>query len=150
MNKLSLLFNTIKYLKPKQIYFRLYYFVRARYRKIIGFKYELIKNTKVTSLNLDKSIENHYSNVDSNKFSFLNFTIKFNNEIDWNCNKYGKLWIYNLTYFEYLKKKEDVSLIYDFIKSIGSVKDGLEPFPISLRGISWIQFLTFYDIKIQK
>jgi hypothetical protein len=150
MNKLSLLFNTIKYLKLKQIYFRLYYFARARYRKIIGFKHEFTKKSKVTSLNLDKSIENHYSNVDSNKFSFLNFTIKFNNEIDWNCNKYGKLWIYNLTYFEYLKKKEDVYLIYDFIERVEFVKDGLEPFPISLRGISWIQFLTFYDIKDSK
>ena len=150
MNKLLLLFNTVKYLKSKQIYFRLYYFLRKRYRKVIGYQYEITKKSDVTSLKLDKSIENHYSNVEDNNFSFLNFSKKFDNDINWNYNEYGKLWTYNLTYFEYLKKKEDIFYIYDFIEKIESVKDGLEPFPISLRGLSWIKFLTFENIRDKK
>jgi len=82
MNKLLLLFNTVKYLKSKQIYFRLYYFLRKRYRKVIGYQYEITKKSDVTSLKLDKSIENHYSNVEDNNFSFLNFSKKFNNDIN--------------------------------------------------------------------
>jgi hypothetical protein len=80
----------------------------------------------------------------------LNLSKKFDDKIDWNYSGYGKLWTYNLTYFEYLKVKEDVSLIYDFIANIESVQDGLEPFPTSLRGINWIKFLTKYQIKDKK
>jgi hypothetical protein len=150
MNKFILLFNTVKYLRLKQIYFRLYYFVRARFRKIIGFKYTFLKGSNLIPLILEHSIDNEYSNVENNQFSFLNLSKKFNSEIDWNYNNYGKLWTYNLTYFEYLKKKEDVRLIYDFCENIETIKDGLEPFPISLRGINWIKFLTKFKIKDKK
>ena len=150
MNKFILLFNTIKYLKLKQVYFRLYYFARARYRKVSGFKYEVLKGSNVTPLNLIDSIENKYSNANNNGFNFLNLSKKFDGAIDWNYDKYGKLWTYNLTYFEYLKETEDVCLIYDFIENISAVKDGLEPFPIRLRGLSWIKYLTYNNIKDKK
>jgi len=150
MNKFILLFNTVKYLKFQQIYSRLFYFARARYRKTIGFKYDFIKGSNVTPLKLDNSLENHFSNYADNEFSFLNLSKKFSNAIDWNYSIYGKLWTYNLTYFEYLKEKEDVKLIYNFIENIENIKDGLEPFPVSLRGISWIKFLTKYKIEDKK
>jgi len=150
MNKAMLLFNTIKYLKPKQIYYRLYYFVRARYRKVSGFKYEFSKRSNVTHLKLISSIENKYSKSNYNEFSFLNLSKKFTNEIDWNYSEYGKLWTYNLTYFEYLKDKKDINLIFDFIDNIENIKDGLEPFPISLRGMNWIKFLVEFDIQDKK
>lgn len=150
MNKYIRLFNTIKYLKFTQIYYRIFYFARARFRKVIGFKYEFMKESQnVTSLKLIESCGD-YSSYSNNKFYMLNLSKKFDNKIDWNYNEYGKLWTYNLTYFEYLKEKSDVKLIYDFIENIEGVKDGLEPFPISLRGINWIKFLTKYDIKDKK
>jgi hypothetical protein len=80
----------------------------------------------------------------------LNLSKKFADKIDWNFSEYGKLWTYNLTYFEYLKEKEDINLIYDFIKNISTIKDGLEPFPISLRNINWIKFLTKFNVKDKK
>ena len=144
------LFNTIKYLKTQQIYFRLFYFARARFRKLRGFKYQLVKESTSTPLKLNDSIENSYSNQSDNRFNFLNLEKKFEKQIDWNYAKHGKLWTYNLTYFEYLKEREDITLIYDFIEHIESIKDGLEPFPISLRGLSWIKFLTKYQIKDKK
>ena len=150
MKKFILLLNTVKYLKCKQIYFRLFYFFRAKYRKITGFKYAFVKGSNVTFLDLHESIENKYSNFINNEFNVLNLSKKFDNKIDWNYSIYGKLWTYNLTYFEYLKKKEDVFFLYDFIKNIEIVKDGLEPFPISLRGINWIKFLTKYGIQDKK
>lgn len=149
MNKFLRLFNTVKYLKFIQIYYRLFYFTRARLRKINGFKYEFVRRVNSTPLNLIDSCE-YYSTYKDNEFNMLNLSKKFDDKIDWNYSKYGKLWTYNLTYFEYLKVKEDVSLIYDFIENISSVKDGMEPFPISLRGISWIKFLTKYEIKDKK
>ncbi len=150
MKKLILLFNTVKYLKVKQIYFRLFYFARAKYRKLSGFKYEFLKESNSTPLKLSESIENKYSIENNKEFSFLNLSKKFEDSIDWNFSKYGKLWTYNLTYFEYLKEKDDVRLIYDFVENIETIKDGLEPFPISLRGMNWIKFLTKFDIKDKK
>lgn len=142
-------FNTVKYLKFTQIYFRLFYFARARFRRITGFKYEFSKGSNSTPLKLVDSCE-YYSTYKDGEFHMLNLSKKFSDEINWNYAEFGKLWTYNLTYFEYLKEKEDVSLIYDFIENIESVKDGLEPFPISLRGINWIKFLTKYEIKDKK
>jgi len=107
------------------------------------------ESQNVTPLKLLDSCD-CYSSYNDGKFTMLNLSKKFTGAIDWNFNEYGKLWTYNLTYFEYLKEKENVSLIYDFIKNIESVKDGLEPFPISLRGINWIKFLTKYEIKDKK
>lgn len=149
MSKLLRLFNTVKYLKFTQIYFRLFYFVRVRFRRASGFKYSFAKESVSTPLNLIDSCE-YYSTHKDGEFSMLNLSKKFDDKIDWNYSEYGKLWTYNLTYFEYLKEKEDVNLIYDFIENIESVKDGLEPFPISLRGINWIKFLTKYEIKDKK
>ncbi len=149
MNKYIRLFNTVKYLKFTQIYYRIFYFVRAKFRKISRFKYKFVKKSSSTALSLIDSCE-YYSSYKDGEFTILNLSKKFDSKIDWNYSEYGKLWTYNLTYFEYLKEKDDVSLIYDFIKNIDSVKDGLEPFPISLRGINWIKFLTKYEIKDKK
>lgn len=149
MNNFLRLFNTVKYLKFIQIYFRLFYFVRTRVRKVSGFKYSFLIPSNSLELKLVDSCE-YYSTYINDKFTILNLSKKFNDKIDWNFADYGKLWTYNLTYFEYLNKKEDVSLIYDFIDNIKSVKDGLEPFPISLRGINWIKFLTKYKIRDKK
>ena len=149
MNKFIQLFNTVKYLKIQQIYFRLFYFARARARKVVGFKYEFLKGSKSTTLKLSQSCDSH-SRYKDNEFIFLNLSKKFDNKIDWNYAEYGKLWTYNLTYFEYLKEKSDVQLIYNFIENIENIKDGLEPFPISLRGINWIKFLSTYNIKDKK
>lgn len=145
-NKYILILHTVKYLKITQIYYRLFYFIRGKYRKIGGFKYNLSTSSSSKTLQLLESCESK-SKYKNNEFNFLNLSKKFENRINWNYNSYGKLWTYNLTYFEYLKEKEDVGLIYDFIENISSVKDGLEPFPISLRGINWIKFLVKYKIK---
>ncbi|MBD3807929.1 MAG: prenyltransferase, partial [Epsilonproteobacteria bacterium] len=149
MNRFIRLFNTVKYLKFTQVYFRILYFVRSRFRKISGFRYSFSKESDSTLLKLINSCE-CYSSYKDSEFTMLNLSKKFSDGIEWNYSEYGKLWTYNLTYFEYLKEKEDVSLIYNFIENIASVKDGLEPFPVSLRGINWIKFLTKYQIKDKK
>jgi hypothetical protein len=100
-----------------------------------------------------------YSNTDSyctnNDFVFLNLKHKFNNKIDWNFNKYGKLWSYNLNYFDFLNQKSithviGVDLILDYVKNHSILKDGLEPYPISLRNINWIKFLAHNNYKNKK
>lgn len=150
MNKIVLLLNTIKYLKFKQLYFRGFYLVR---KKLKGFNYPFSLESNSQNLKFDIVIFNNNS-YKNNNFTFLNLSKKFD-KIDWNYSKFGKLWTYNLTYFDYLNQKdiskeEGLKLIYDFIDNIDSIKDGLEPYPISLRIINWIKFLSRFEIKDKK
>jgi len=114
----------------------------------------LTLSSKSSPLNLQPSIKSHLS-VDNKTFVFLNLSYTFKNNIDWNYTKYGKLWTYNLTYFDYLhqknmRKEKGLELIYDFILQAENHKDALEAFPISLRGINWVKFLTLHQIKDKK
>jgi len=154
MKKIFLYYHTLKYLKFKQIRYRVYYALRAHWRKLTKFKYDFNseKTCTVNSLTLLPSIQNYTSFFPDNTFSFLNLEKTFSDEIDWNYSEYGKLWTYNLNYFEYLNQKEidpeiGVQLIRNFIKKIDTAKDGLEPFPISLRIINWVKFLTENNIQ---
>ena len=157
--KILLYYNTLKFLRRKQIAYRLWYFLRQRYRRITHFQYvfkeypslaEKIENSYLNSIKfkLDPSIAAYSSFSKENDFTFLNLNKKFDNEIDWEFGDYGKLWTYNLTYFDFLNQNETetdkgdcIKIIEDFIQKQTKIKIGNEPFPISLRGINWIKFL---------
>jgi len=144
-----LLYHTIKYLKIKQIVFRLFYLIRNRFFKI---KISETIQGKITPMNWRNIIYNQ-SSLENKTFTFLNVSKKFNNGIiDWNYNEFGKLWTYNLTYFDFLNQKNisieaGKELIEDFIKNKENLKDALEPYPISLRGINWVKFLAGNQIE---
>ncbi len=152
-NKKILLFNTIKYLKLTQIFFRVFYVARDQIRQYINFTYDLHIPSSTTKLTFKKSIL-FVNSFNNNTFKFLNKPHTFEETINWNFPSYGKLWTYNLTYFDYLNqedisKKEGIEIINDFIDQSNHIKDGLEPFPISLRGINWIKFLVRHIINDQ-
>ncbi len=153
IKKTTLVFNTIRYLQIKQIYYRLFYILRSKVRKCRKFSYPLTLSSKSHSLKLKSSIGS-LSLYSQNTFCFLNRSHHFKDKIDWNYSTYGKLWTYNLTYFDYLHQKnintdEGIQLIHDFVNQSSSIKDGLEPFPISLRGMNWIKFLSKNKIQDQ-
>ncbi len=146
--------NTCKYLKFIQIYYRVFYFIRKRIRSKLGIKYKLEKKSNSRNINFENFIFS-YESFEDNKFIFLNLAKQFNAKIDWNFNEHRKLWTYNLNYFDFLNqrnilKEQGLDLINDFISKIDTSKDGLEPFPISLRGINWIKFLSRFDINNKK
>ena len=158
MQKYLKYYHTLKYLKSTQIGFRIFYTLRNKIRKKIKFCYSYNKKSNSIRLNLKTSIDG-YSSVQKERdeyiFNFLNIKHSFKDNIDWNCLEYGKLWAYNINYFEYLSqpnldKDIAIDIMYKFIDDIESNIEGLEPFPISLRGIHWIRFLTLHDIKNQK
>jgi hypothetical protein len=87
-----------------------------------------------------------------NRFIFLNTSHKFEESIDWNYASYGKLWTYNLNYFEFLNaenidKDDGLKLIRDYCDQRSNLRDGLEPYPASLRIMNWIKFLSFHKIN---
>ena len=148
--KIKLLINTIVHLKPIQVYYRIYYFIRNR---LIGYE---VKKKTYSNLNsitwVSKlSYKNSYFKKE-NTFTFLNISNSFSGKIDWNLNKYGKLWTYNLNYFDFLNqenisKEAGILLIKDYVNNNSFLKDGKEPYPISLRGINWVKFLSLNQIK---
>ena len=148
--KIKLLFNTVKYLKPIQIYYRFYYFFRNRVFNMEGGEKSVSNKDSIkwkSKLNSSCS----YSDKKTS-FTFLNISHNFSDQIDWNYDDYGKLWTYNLNYFDFLNQKEmskeiGISIINDYIKNDKVLKDGKEAYPISLRGINWVKFLSENKVK---
>jgi len=147
-HKINLLFNTIKYFQPKQLGYRLFYGIRNRFFKK---NYDKLVRSEVTPLNWENSFYYPISYKDEKNFTFLNFELTFEDGINWNHHNFGKLWTYNLNYFDFLNQEnnkvvEGLGLINDYIKNDLGLKDGKEPYPISLRGINWIKFLSKNNI----
>ncbi|TXN37617.1 hypothetical protein FVB32_04835 [Flagellimonas hymeniacidonis] len=146
--KLRFFFWTIRYLKPIQAFYRFCNWIKAfPPRKTYSHVPQ-----KPSGLVWNNVLSNPSSFYGNNKFDFLNIGYKFDKVIDWNYDSYGKLWTYNLNYFEFLNqqginKNEALNLIEDYIEKDSSLKDGLEPYPISLRGINWIKFLSKNGIE---
>ncbi|MBB6458902.1 alginate lyase family protein [Flammeovirga kamogawensis] len=144
--KIKQLFHTLKYLKPIQLGYRIYYILRGHHRKLLPKTYSSYKKDRTLIFLHYPSLTNTNSYNDGN-FNFLNISKQFSNTIDWNFNEYGKLWTYNLNYFDFLQqetisKVQAIELIYSYIEQKDKLKDGTEPYPISLRGINWVKFLT--------
>ncbi|MFK7812758.1 MAG: heparinase II/III family protein [Maribacter sp.] len=147
--KLVLLVHTLKYLRFKQIYYRGYYLICNRFFKK-NYKKTLSKATEPLVWNDSFLYTDSYKK--DNTFEFLNQPHVFNAQIDWNYNPFGKLWTYNLNYFDFLNQnnissEEGLSLIEDYVKNDSELKDGKEPYPISLRGINWVKFLSKHSIS---
>ena len=89
------------------------------------------------------------------RFKFLNKVHHFTSvaDIDWNLDVHGKLWTYNLNYFEFLRERHlstafGLVLIEDWISKADYIRDGWEPYPLSLRLIHWLQFFRLHSIPI--
>lgn len=146
-NKFCLIYRTISFLKFSQLFYQIKY----RLVKKQPLSYYLPKSTRGSGLlpvsfrhQLEQKIEFVGEN---NTFNLLNLTVVFKNEIDWNYLSNGKLWNYNLQYFNFLNQN-DVSdeLKEKLLIDIGAwLKDGrlaIEPYPVSLRVINTIRFIA--------
>lgn len=141
---------TVRYLKFKQIFYRIYYY----FKNIFPFRgHSVIQNPheNITPCFLHFITHpigtNHF---DGSAFIFLNKSCTIDT-LDWNYKKFGKLWNYNLNYFEFLNdekisKETGERLINNFLKSIASLKDGMDPYPTSLRLMNWVKFLSINEI----
>ena len=151
-NKILLVLNTLKFLKPVQLVYQLWYRVKAKWpiKKRYGVSHAAIK-----PLQWKDSVFNLETYKGPNIFSFLNITKTFEYGIDWNFDTHKKLWTYNLNYFDFLNQasmsaETGLGLIKDYITNYDSLKDGKEPYPTSLRIINWIKFIAKYSINDER
>jgi hypothetical protein len=105
MGDIFLLLRTVRYLKLKQIAYRLYYTFRKKYQDFVRFNQKFNLYRKGKPLVFSPIIPNSQSFKD-NTFTFLNRSISFSDGIDWDYMDNGKLWAYNLNYFDFLNQKE--------------------------------------------
>ena len=152
MRRLILIFNTLKFLKFKQIYYRLK-------RKFI--------NPKVTEKFLGDMPQRKGNWIKFNFYedkidkdlnaNFLNCKKKLNLPKDWNNLNISKLWTYNLHYFDDLlsinadsKNDFHINLLELWIdQNPQSLGNGWEPYPSSLRIVNifkaWLGGLNLND-----
>jgi len=155
---ISLVFHTVKYLKPRQFFYKAYHWLRnkgvfpfPKLARPYPGELKAVPETKLVFLSYNwwkpKSIE-------SGQFKFLNEEVNFINCIDWQCPHKGRLWRYNLHYFQYLQDinkipvQKNLQLIHDWINhNPPGTQDAWDPFPISLRVVNWLKFLNEHDIS---
>lgn len=151
IKKIWLLFDTVSYLKPIQIYHQLFYRLKKK-RSLSHFMPKTDLTTSVTFLSFEKNITPEAKVTLDQHFVFLNLSHDFLKNIDWDFNGHGKLWNYNLQYFSYLNNDDlpdEVKI--KWLKDIGfwlrGNKLSLEPYPTSLRIINSIRFYSRKQIK---
>lgn len=149
-NNVAIYLRTIKHLTLSQIYHRLLYIFKKRFFNKKYYSKNIHKNHSISWKN---SFYKSKSFQEKNSFRFLNKEKKFSS-MDWNFMEYGKLWNYNLVYFDFLNQKdmdlnEGLNLINSFIKNDFTHISGHEPYTISLRNVNWIKFIVINKIESQ-
>lgn len=138
-----------------QIRYQVWYRLRSKWRNYRNFKYPLTVSSQSVSVKLIDWIDKPKT-LSEDTFKFLNLSHRFENHtINWNFDGFGRLWNYNLNYMDFLLqpnmgKDRGMELINFFIQKLNNKSTGLEPYPISLRTINWIKFLTKYKIQDQE
>lgn len=130
MKIIALYWRTLRHLTRRQVVYQVWNRLRGRPRL-------LWKHTPTNTIGVAFPVT----------FTFLNQSVTFTNHIDWNYAANGKLWTYNLNYFDGLTSSEvSLALIHDFIRQTDALRDGLEPYPTALRLMNWGAFLRREEI----
>lgn len=134
------LYHTVKYLKLKQVVWRLIYLLpRLRTPETSSPKTRSIPFINISKLGITK---------DYDHFTFLSEVNQLS-LVGWDNPSQSKLWRYNLHYFDYLNQLEfenegvvlQNKIISKWIRENPFGKGtGWEPYPTSLRIINWIKW----------
>jgi uncharacterized heparinase superfamily protein len=139
--------ETIRHLQPTQVFYQGWY--RVKNRRWKSYHYKALIHTSLHTLPAApiQLVLSDGKYGGDRTFTFLNLTHAFGEQIDWNWVGYGKLWNYNLQYFDYLhdrqvKLESKVALVEDFCKRYLAKEIPPEPYPVSLRLMNWALFHT--------
>jgi hypothetical protein len=158
MIKFELLVHTLRHLQFKQVWWRMVYAFKSRIprKNLIN-----IPDTLPSKGYFNSAIPFLPANpayLSRNTFRFINIQYTFSVEPKWNFPDHGRLWTYNLNYFDFLlqpdmNKETGMALIRNYCDNVHTIKDGLEPYPTSLRCMNWIKFIInhkIHDAQIDK
>ncbi|MHA8062884.1 heparinase II/III family protein [Aquirufa aurantiipilula] len=141
--KITLLFHTIKFLKPTQLIGRFIHFLPRSIREVT------IHPEISTETSYQGFIAQQSCTQDLDCFTFLSETNCLSS-IGWDHPEVSKLWRYNLHYFDFINSscgeqdsrvQKELDLIHQWIDE-NPFGEGTawEPYPSSLRIINWIKW----------
>ncbi len=141
--KIALYYNTIRYLRLRQIIWRIWYRI---YRPKL--KYGNIPNCRQTVLTRVNAVAHRQTLISEDYFYFLNKFIYVKNKEDWNEPNLEKLYRYNLHYFDDLNAEKSteryewhICLISKWISENQPGHGiGWESYPLSIRIVNWIKW----------
>jgi len=152
IKNILLLVNTLKYLKWRQVYFRV---VRKFNKPKVSDDYQGFSPARsIVWLHVALYEEKIVSTLNAR---FLNHTKKLDFPIDWDNEVPSKLWVYNLHYFEDLladKAHDKLQFHRELLSrwvddNVVGVGNGWEPYPTSLRIVNvlkaWLGGLDLED-----
>ena len=94
MMNYKLLFHTVQHLRPKQVFYQLWYrFYKPSYQVVAAPLCQIPK--------LQTDPIPRYRSLDGKEFTFLNLSHEF---AGWNFTDNGMLWAYNQNYFDFIIK----------------------------------------------
>lgn len=140
LGKAIRLYHTVKYLRLKQVVWRLIYLL-PRFRTPVTSS---PRTSSIPFINIAK----RGITVDYDHFSFLN-EVKKLSQVGWDNPSQSKLWRYNLHYFDCLNQIEfeNEGLIHQSLLISQWQREnpfgkgtGWEPYPTSVRIINWIKW----------
>jgi hypothetical protein len=152
-SRYAILFSTIAHLRPVQLWYRARNSIvrRLQGRKDRPIQYDSIQVAK--PLDAIPFLPSNASYKDGT-FDFLNRQIRMD-PVNWDFQDFGRLWTYNLNYFDFLMQEEmdpktGLALMHDFARRATYGSTGMEPYPLSLRSMNWIKFLSLHNIHDEK
>lgn len=147
------LLRTLRYLKFEQIFFRLYYPIkRYVYNQIpVRISYKHPSFVDKTYLFGSYIQQQSIFNIEEQSITFLNKTYHYKDKINWRFSEYGKLWTFNLHYFEWLNDaKIDVEFCLDtiiqWIENDSKDEIFINSYTASIRIPNWIKFICKNNI----
>jgi len=144
--------HTVKYLRRIQILYQIFYRIKKRFISIKDYDKYLRRNLIHTDLKISTLLHAQQPEyLGNNKFCYIGLTHSFTDTINWNFEGHGKLWNYNLQYFNFLLDEnialeERTKILHDFSQKLLSSFVPLEPYPVSLRIINTLIFHSRYQI----
>lgn len=140
--------RTLSHLKGKQLFYQLFYRLCTK----VGGQQPANVDALVVDeerwpvgLTLPLPCNTDAYRADKCAFQFINLEHRFISEIDWSGGPHGKLWDYNLHYFEWLWGMDPEAakqVVLDWVDrhpyAAGAV--GWEPYPLSLRITNWLGY----------
>ena len=146
------LFNTLKYLRARQVFYRIYY----HFKKVNNLS--LGKNVTANGWGWSSPVINKQTLFNDETAVFLSINASISSDNCWNDITKEKLWLYNLHYFDDLSSvtyQERESIHYSFInrwidENPPCLGNGWEPYPLSLRLVNWVKWFSKKNTVEQK
>ncbi|HBU63912.1 MAG TPA: heparinase, partial [Alcanivorax sp.] len=144
MKRLSRLFHTVRYLRWRQVWFRLYYRVRPLRVPVAGGA------RPRGGLTLAPCHWGEPATGDGRRFDFLGESGEVATAADWNAPRFSKLWLYNLHYLNDLnavgadqREALNAALVDRWIEENPPCQgNGWEPYPLSLRLVNLVKWFA--------